>query len=936
MITFFRRKSGKTSEDLSSVSNKGAGCNENNDIPVGNSQNNESLPEIEEALEGLQDVKSESEKPLPLFLRQEIANKFLDVVFYRKNYPDLNELTDDELTKHFAEHGFYEFRDPSILLRHSEFSEMGCGLCGWLVEPDFYSLPSSLWEIAVQKSGLHYDLDSLTVVTKILNVWKVSKVYEAELLFLIFSHSGEVTRAINGNLPSYFDWASEEYSSDVDRLHAWFYEFANNGTSFSNFFDENFYSKKYTDLKDVNYFYHFLAHGCDEGRLPNAIFCDYQYHGSASKGFSGFYNNDGLIPEYATGVNVFLNRVCGEDKCYEFQRLFGKLASVVNGKFDCYSDFSIFMNLFNADYLHASIGERARLGFDTLRWWFSEGRSVPFSPLFCRSIEGRDVSDWLDEFVSWVGDSNKQAEIPCYLYDEEFYRLRNIDLASMPGSAFLHFINHGQFENRQAHPLFDLAWIGHAHNTFGRSALDYYFYRESVGQSIKPAPEIMPINGGLDFSDEQWLIGGIQSVAEYFYENRIFDLSSGTELSRVISAASKIDPQIKKYDPIRTCSVMPFNHDAWPGMRKLADVVGRRDILIFRDGINFGGADVVLKHCYQALSETGLSIGVVALSDVDYQVVDAHGISRDDVIDLSSIDETNRNDFKPHLVYDIIIGSQCKSIFNLNCGAAWVAIEDYGKIIKKRAKISAFMFCDDRDVYENVAGYPARYFISTARHLDSIFVDSDALKTELLKRSAGSNNLAKKIHVLHSPLINSIASTVAYVDNLPERRSISIAWAGRFDEQKCPDLLREIAIMLPEVKFHVWGKAVLSKKNYNLSSVPNIILEGLYSVVDEITAKECDLYLYTSRWDGIPTILLRIQEQGIPIVASDVGGVSEAIPSVGLVKGYSAGEYVEKIRYFIDNLSDISEVFDAYKQENLAERTQENFTEIILESNNGN
>lgn len=935
MISFSRKKNCKTSEELSSLNNEDSQRNKNNDIPVDEVQNNESFPKVDGALESSHNAKSDGNKLIPLFSREEIANKFLDVVFYRKNYPDLAELTDVELIKHFAEHGFYEFRDPSILLRHSDFAEMNIGLCDWLVEPEFSSLPSSLWRVAVEKAGLSYDIDALKVVTKILNIWKVSGLYETDLLFLIFAHSRELALAVDGSLPSYFDWGKGQYSSDVDRLHGWLAEFADNGTSFSTFFDESFYSAKYKDLEGVNYFYHFIAHGCDEGRLPNALFCDYQYHNSMLKGFSGFFNSEGVIPEYATGANVFLQRVCGKESLCEFQASFGRLASVINGKFHSYSELSIFMNLFNAGYLRALTGRSAAEGFKTLEWWLLEGRAVPFSPLFCRPTEGYEVVDWLDEYKSWVGDSSRINEVPCYLYNEEFYRLRNLDLASVNGPAFLHFVNHGQFENRQAHPLFDLAWIGHYNDTCGMTALDYYFYCESVGQPIKPAPAIMPINGGLAFADEQWLIGGIQSIAEYFYENGVFDLSSGTELSRVISAASEIDPQIKKYDPMRTYSVMPFNSDAWTGMRKLADIVGRRDILIFRDGINFGGADVVLKHCYQTMSETGLSIGVVVMGDVDYQVVDAHGISRDDVVDLSSIEEGNRN-FKPHLVYDIIIGSQCKRIFNLNCGAAWSAIEDYGKIIHKKAKISAFMFCDDRDLYGNIEGYPSRYFFSTARHLDSIFVDSEALKVELLKRSAGSNNLAKKIIVLHSPLTNSMASTVTYVENLPEGRSISIAWAGRFDEQKCPDLLREIAIMLPEVKFHVWGKAVLSKKNYNLSSVPNIILEGLYSVVDEITAKECDLYLYTSRWDGIPTILLRIQEQGIPIVASDVGGVSEAIPDVGLVKGHSAGEYVDRIRYFIDNLSDISEVFDAYKKENLTERTQENFTGIILESNNGN
>ncbi|XAW89829.1 glycosyltransferase [Vibrio sp. CDRSL-10 TSBA] len=148
--------------------------------------------------------------------------------------------------------------------------------------------------------------------------------------------------------------------------------------------------------------------------------------------------------------------------------------------------------------------------------------------------------------------------------------------------------------------------------------------------------------------------------------------------------------------------------------------------------------------------------------------------------------------------------------------------------------------------------------------------------------------------------------SVSLISILPPRNSsLKVAWAGRFDEQKRPDLLIEIAKLMPETEFHVWGKAVLSKENYDFSSCQNIKLHGLYGSIDEVLHQGCNVYLYTSGWDGIPTILLDMVDLGLPIVASNVGGVSEALPEWSLVDGNgNAQAYVDKMMSISNNISD--------------------------------
>lgn len=865
-------------------------------------------------------------------VKRAIARKFLDSDFYRKLYPDLPFEQHDEFVEHFASFGMGEFRDPCLLLSHHEFGVAGLSLTDWLRAPDYSQIPSPVWKKALLLLGLEPDYETFVLIFRLINVWKLETFVQAELLWQILAHTDGFDEALAGSLPAFFTWGSDSYSAgdDVQRYHAWVEAYENTGISFAAIFDEKFYGRKYQDISGINLFRHFLEHGSREGRLPSALFSSYHYHRSDRKGLAGFYSLALPVPDYATGVYHFLSRHYGRLSVEVFYRKFNRIAEILAGFFDDYASASFFLNLLGADYIRCRMPEYTGDALDVLEHWLADGSVVPFSPFFCKSRAGGVVDNWLSEYRDWFRHARDDQFVPCDLYDESFYLLKQRDLASLNDFAFFHFVNHGQFENRQAHPLFDLSWIATAYNTGGKSSVDFYFAREAAGKPIKSAPSMMAVNSGLARDDGRRQLCGVAEVASECAERGIFDFSPNSELLRVIKAASVIDPLILPNDVRRMYSVMPFNNDGWGGVRCLPELVGHRDILVFRDGINFGGADVVLKYCYAALKKTGLSVGVISLGDVDYRVVDEHGINRDDVINLANVDEFSNPYLRSHLIYDIVVGSCCRQVVNLNCGALWAAIEDYGRIMAMKVSFSGFMFCDDRDGFGNVAGYPARYFISTIRHLDALYVDSLNLKRILLQRAAGSRDIEGKIHVLHSPIEGELASTCAYVNSLAVRERPAIAWAGRFDEQKCPDLLRSIAERMPDVDFYVWGKSVLSTRDYKLDSVTNIRLMGLYKEVEEIAAAQCDLYLYTSLWDGVPTILLRIQELGLPIVASDVGGVAEALPEVALIKGHEPEDYVARIRHFLENAGTVAIEFDMYKHQALTGRTEDAFTRLLL------
>ena len=58
---------------------------------------------------------------------------------------------------------------------------------------------------------------------------------------------------------------------------------------------------------------------------------------------------------------------------------------------------------------------------------------------------------------------------------------------------------------------------------------------------------------------------------------------------------------------------------------------------------------------------------------------------------------------------------------------------------------------------------------------------------------------------------------------------------------------------------------------------PNIRFHGPFDGFSSLPLQQFDAFLYTSQWDGLPNILLEAGASGLPIIASDVGGVAELI-----------------------------------------------------------
>ena len=130
--------------------------------------------------------------------------------------------------------------------------------------------------------------------------------------------------------------------------------------------------------------------------------------------------------------------------------------------------------------------------------------------------------------------------------------------------------------------------------------------------------------------------------------------------------------------------------------------------------------------------------------------------------------------------------------------------------------------------------------------------------------------------------------------NIPNRFKKTILCVARVTPQKNLDLFLKIAKLLPYYAF-VWigNTEKIEHQFENVFFMGNIPAAGRYCYL-------CDLFILTSNYEGLPMTIIEAMSCGKPIVASNVGGISEIVENdkngfVSENDEYSFKAYIESI-----------------------------------------
>ena len=321
-----------------------------------------------------------------------------------------------------------------------------------------------------------------------------------------------------------------------------------------------------------------------------------------------------------------------------------------------------------------------------------------------------------------------------------------------------------------------------------------------------------------------------------------------------------------------------------------------KDIVYFTPWIGLGGADKVfleytgaITSTYNACVITTLAIGS-RINRLTVPYLDLHEISES----WEHISEEEQL----HILIKVLINSNIKVLHVVQSNIALKIIKYYGEVLEEyNVKIIVSLFTPDYDWLNNeYHGYPVMY-PEIYQYADIVLSDNEFWYNFFRRLNNNKDFNFKKL-----------SSSTKYIESSYENKdtfSKKILWASRICDQKLFGVFEEIINKLPEYTFIIYGGEPEELHNQEilnrLLQKSNVEFRGEYQDISELDLNEFDLYLFTSLFEGIPTIILDMVMGGIPIVSADVGGISEVLGkeySLLVKEPRNSEEYVDKIVSF--------------------------------------
>jgi glycosyltransferase involved in cell wall biosynthesis len=200
------------------------------------------------------------------------------------------------------------------------------------------------------------------------------------------------------------------------------------------------------------------------------------------------------------------------------------------------------------------------------------------------------------------------------------------------------------------------------------------------------------------------------------------------------------------------------------------------------------------------------------------------------------------------------------------------------------------------------SGFKSRIIVELERN----FAKSSA-KLVTVGRRVADELLEQKIG--HRAQFVNIPPGVVAVDMAPKAQAISnlnledngapiVGWIARVTGVKNPMRALEVADALPDTRFVMAGGGDLLEQ-VKAAATANVSVIGWSDAADLFGAS--DIILSTSENEGMPVALIEAQLAGKPVVATDVGSVSEVILNheTGIVTNKNAGSIASAIESLV-------------------------------------
>jgi len=301
--------------------------------------------------------------------------------------------------------------------------------------------------------------------------------------------------------------------------------------------------------------------------------------------------------------------------------------------------------------------------------------------------------------------------------------------------------------------------------------------------------------------------------------------------------------------------------------------------------LSTGGAEFVASNFIKSIIQTNPDATVLFIV-TDLNIIDRTFEIPTNVIFLNLNEFLNTIDtFKKKIfVYDLIKTIRPLVIHNINSSVMWELIIEKGNEIRQISKIFANIFCFQFNDDGSKTGYAEFYMRDAIPYLDGLISDNKRFIHDAVVEY-DLHDVSDKVQTIYTPAraisdedLRTVKLRLAgYADKVLSTKRLKCIWAGRLDAQKKWDLFLSIVKECDFCDFDMYGKSVIDE-GPQIPDLPNLKYCGTFvSSRNVFLENDYDVFIFTSQWEGIPTILLDAGIYGVPIIAPTVGGVGELV-----------------------------------------------------------
>lgn len=347
------------------------------------------------------------------------------------------------------------------------------------------------------------------------------------------------------------------------------------------------------------------------------------------------------------------------------------------------------------------------------------------------------------------------------------------------------------------------------------------------------------------------------------------DEFSRLKLEIEASAYGELSESIKVESYRRPNLPNMFSPSRWQGDTK--------HILYLLPYFVIGGAEQIDLNILAGLKENGWNITLVACQESDHPWLDRFREITDDIFFLPSFRISQDEECK--ILEYLCIARASDIVFNRNSFVGYNFARHLKTITRHVAVVDLMHLHNSGEDW-------VRYSAPFHEDMDRRFVITEDLKNHAVTHYKLSGDRFQVIYngvdfsseaPSEQPLLD-LRNHFGFSEN-----SKLIGFCGRMNEQKDPlkwlEVAAEVHEQSPDIRFVMLGDGELLEKvkqKIKALNLNGIVGLGGYQKSASLLLDQLDLLLLTSKYEGLPQVVLEAFAQNTKVLASDVGGTREA------------------------------------------------------------